>query len=76
VLQQLQGLSERRYVPSTSIAMVQAARGDRTGALDSLEKAFDEHDFSLAQLAVAPSFRDLRTDPRFQALLRKVGIPQ
>jgi serine/threonine-protein kinase len=76
VLQQLQGLSDRQYVPSTSIAMVQAARGDRAGALDSLEKAFDEHDFSLAQLAVAPLFKDLRTDARFQALVRKVGIPQ
>ena len=76
VLQQLQGLSDRQYVPSTSIAMVQAARGDRAGALDSLEKAFDEHDFSLAQLAVAPVFKDLRTDPRFQALVRKIGIPQ
>ena len=76
VLQQLQSLSDRQYVPSTSIAMVQAARGDRTGALDRLEKAFDEHDFSLAQLAVAPLFKDLRRDPRFQALMRKIGIPQ
>jgi len=76
VLQQLQGLSDRQYVPSTSIAMVQFARGDRAGALDRLEKAFDEHDFSLAQLAVEPFFKDLRTEPRFQALVRKVGIPQ
>jgi eukaryotic-like serine/threonine-protein kinase len=76
VLQQLEGLADRQYVPSTSIAMVQAARGDRAGALDRLEKAFDEHDFSLAQLAIAPWFKDLRSDPRFQALVRKVGIPQ
>jgi serine/threonine-protein kinase len=76
VLQQLQALSDRQYVPSTSIAMVQDARGDRAGALERLEKAFDEHDFSLAQLAVAPWFKDLRSDPRFQALIRKIGIPQ
>jgi serine/threonine-protein kinase len=76
VLQELQGLSDRQYVPSTSIAMVQAARGDRAGALDRLEKAFDEHDFSLAQLAIAPWFKDLRADPQFQALVRKIGIPQ
>jgi serine/threonine-protein kinase len=76
VLQELQGLADRQYVPSTSIATVLAARGDRAGALDRLDKAFDEHDFSLAQLAVAPWFKDLRADARFRALIQKIGIPQ
>jgi TolB-like protein/Tfp pilus assembly protein PilF len=76
VLQELEALSERQYVPSTSIAMVHAARGERAAALDRLDKAFDEHDFSLAQLAVAPLFKDLRGEARFQALVRKIGIPQ
>ena len=75
-LRDLQGLSDRQYVPSTSVAMIHAALGDRTKALDGLDKAFDEHDFSLPQLAVAPWFKDLRDDARFQALIKKVGIPR
>ena len=76
VLSDLQRVSDRQYVPSSSVAMVYAALGDRAAALDRLEKAYDEHDFSLAQLAVAPWFKDLRSEPRFQALVAKIGIPR
>ncbi len=75
-LRQLQALSDRQYVPSSSIAMVYAAMGDRENALGRLEKAYDEHDFSLAQIAVAPWFKDLRGEARFQALVKKIGIPK
>jgi len=76
VLGDLQTLSDRQYVPSSSVAMVYAAIGDRGRALDRLERAYDEHDFSLAQVGVAPWFKDLRGEARFQALVRKIGIPQ
>ena len=76
VLSDLQRVSDRQYVPSSAVAMVYAALGDRAAALDRLEKAYDEHDFSLAQLAVAPWFKDLRGEPRFQALVGKIGIPR
>ena len=76
VLDDLQRVADRQYVPSSAVAMVYAALGDRAAALDRLEKAYDEHDFSLAQLAVAPWFRDLRGEPRFQALVGKIGIPR
>ena len=76
MLADLQALADRQYVPSTSIAMIHAAMGDRTAALDRLDRAFDEHDFSLAQVAISPWFKDLRNDPRFQALVGKVGIPR
>jgi TolB-like protein/Flp pilus assembly protein TadD/predicted Ser/Thr protein kinase len=76
VLDDLQRVSDRQYVPSSAVAIVHAALGDRAAALDRLEKAYDEHDFSLAQLAVAPWFKDLRGEPRFQALVAKIGIPR
>ena len=75
VLKEMQTLAERQYVPSTALAMIHAALGDRGKALDLLEKAYDEHDFSLAQIAVAPWFSDLKNEARFQALLRKLGLP-
>jgi hypothetical protein len=75
-LRDLQALADRQYVPSSSIAMVYAAMGDRENALGSLEKAYDEHDFSLAQIAIAPWFKELRGEARFQALVKKIGIPK
>ena len=75
VLTDLQALADRQYVPSTAVAMVHAALGDRTAALDRLDRAFDEHDFSLAQVTITPWFKELRSEPRFQALVAKIGIP-
>jgi len=76
VLADLQALADRQYVPSSASAMVLTALGDRAAALDRLEKAYDEHDFSLAQLSVTPVFKPLRGEARFQALVAKIGIPK
>ena len=53
--------------------MVYAALGDNARAMDALERAYEEHDFSMAQLGVVPWFKSLRDDSRFQALLKKLG---
>ena len=74
VLRELTSMSERAYVPSTALAAIYAAQGDRPRALDALDKAFDEHDFGIAQLNVAPWFGALRGEPRFQALLKKLKL--
>jgi serine/threonine-protein kinase len=76
VLGDLQALSARTYVPSSSVAVIYAAQGDHAHALDLLERAVDEHDFSMAQLAVAPWFSALRGDPRFDALIVRLGQPK
>jgi TolB-like protein/Flp pilus assembly protein TadD len=75
-VKELQALAAREYVPSSAVAVVYAAMGDRVRALDWLEKAYDEHDFAMAQLGVAPWFRSLRQEDRFQKLLGKLGLPR
>lgn len=39
-----------------------------------LEKAYTEHSDTLAILKVEPGFDSLRSDPRFQDLMRRVGL--
>ncbi len=50
------------------------ALGDRERALSELERAFTEHDPLLVGLRVSPNFKSLRSDPRFQQLLRGIGF--
>ncbi len=76
VLNDLQARSAREYVPASSVAIVLAALGDRARALDALERAFDEHDFALVQIAVAPWFRPLRGEERFDKLVVRLGLPR
>jgi hypothetical protein len=43
-------------------------------ALDWLEKCYEERDLFCCWLKVDPIYNGLRADPRFQALLKKVGL--
>jgi len=53
-----------------------AIAGDYPRALDWLEKAYDNRDPGMPYLGCTPFFDPLRADPRFKALLRKMGLPQ
>jgi serine/threonine-protein kinase len=75
-LEDLRTRSTREYVPASAFATIEAALGNTPNALQWLEKGFDEHDFSLAELRMSPLLAGLRAEPRFQALITKVGIPR
>jgi serine/threonine-protein kinase len=75
-LDELKTRSAREYVPASAFAAIYAALGDKPTALQWLEKGFDEHDFSLAELRTSPTFATLRGEPRFDALVTRVGIPK
>jgi serine/threonine-protein kinase len=74
-LADLNRLAERQYVPSSAIALVYAGLGDKPQALDWLERAYQEHDFSMVFLDVAPWFRPLRGEARFDQLRRRMQLP-
>ena len=57
-------------------AILYAQLGEKSKALDSLERAFDQRSLSMTELAIEPSFDPLRPDPRFQALLHRLNLPQ
>jgi Flp pilus assembly protein TadD len=73
-LRELQERSKRGYVPAYDLAVVHLALGEKEAALQWLQRAYEEHDWGLVMLAVEPRLDPLRSDPRFQALLRKVGL--
>jgi len=69
----LESLSRTRYVPPVYSALVQIGLGDKASAFAFLDKAYAERSEWMMQLNVEPEFDPLRSDPRFQALLRRVA---
>ena len=67
-------LTEPGGVQATVLASAFAAVGDNDEALAWLEKAYADHDHGLTALKVNPGWDPLRHDPRFQSLLRRVGL--
>src|SRR5262249_36642194 len=75
VLIELRELSKRDYVSPYLLAGVYVGLGERKQAIEWLEKAYEQRDSLLPWIKVAPTFDSLRWDPRFQDLLRRIGLP-
>ena len=59
-----------------SVAMVYAELGEKDQALNWLEKGYKERATKMVFLKIDPFFDNLRSDPRFVELVRRVGLPQ
>ena len=55
--------------------MLYVGLGDKEGAIAALERAYAAHDLQMQYLKVDPHYDSLRAEPRFQDLVRKVGLP-
>lgn len=70
-----QQLNERgTYRSPLLIGIAYAASGDREAALTWLERAVDEHAPWLPELRLEPTYDLFRSDPRFLALVKRVGL--
>ncbi len=67
-------MSNRHYVPATTIARFYTGLGDKDQAFNWLEKAYDEHAYTLVLLKIDPWFDSLHNDPRYTDLLRRIGL--
>ncbi len=76
VLNDLKARSKQSYVSPYFIALIYAGLGENDRTLEWLEKAYQERHPYLILLKVQPVFRSLHSDPRFQDLLRRVGLAQ
>jgi TolB-like protein/Tfp pilus assembly protein PilF len=67
---------KRHYVDPYDIARFYARLGEKDQSLAWLQKGYDERVDGMTLLKVEPDFDDLRSDPRFQDLVHRVGLPQ
>ncbi len=67
-------LSKRRYVSPFDIALVHAGLDDTPAALDWLERAYQERSVWMVYLKIDPRLERLRAEPRYVALMKKVGL--
>ncbi len=67
---------ERGIGSAVAVAADYAVLREKERAFEWLEKAFAEHDEEITYLKVDTSFDSLKSDPRFQDLLRRIGLPQ
>ena len=74
VLDELKGLSVQHYIPPFNVAMVYTGLGDQNEALSWLEKACEERDVRVTILKVDPRWDSLRSNPRFIAILKRIGL--
>lgn len=71
----LKARSSRTYTPAIRIARLYAHAGDKDRTLEWLEKACEKRESPLVHLGVGWEWHSLRDDPRFQGLLRRIGLP-
>ena len=67
-------MSKLRYVDPSFVAVVYGALGEHDQAFRWLEQAYEARSGLLVHAKVEPIFDDLREDPRFTNLLRRLGL--
>jgi tetratricopeptide (TPR) repeat protein len=75
LIYELKDKRQREYLRPYILAEDYAALGEKNEAMDWLEKAYEEHDDWINWIKVDPNLDVLRSEPRFTALLLRVGFP-
>jgi len=74
VLDQLLDFSRRGYELSVDVAMVYAGLGEKDKAFAWLDKGYSELNGRMGFLKIDPQWESLRSDPRYTAMLQKIGL--
>ncbi len=76
LLAELEEASKHAYVPHELLGTVYFAVGEKEKAFSLMEAAYEERSSTLPYIKVLPIYREVREDPRFSALLKKIGSKQ
>jgi serine/threonine-protein kinase len=74
-LDELLELSKHQYVSPGQIGIIYIARGEKEKAFERLEEANRVYDLNILRLKVERRFDPIRSDPRFDDLVKRIGIP-
>jgi hypothetical protein len=72
---ELRSLSQEPFMSPMVLADIAVAMGDADAACAWLEKALEDKALGVLNLGTAPSYGPLRFNPRFRALLTRIGLP-
>jgi serine/threonine-protein kinase len=56
------------------LGAIYIALGEKDLAFEYLEKAYEERDLDIIYLKIHPMWDDIRNDPRYKALLKKLNL--
>jgi hypothetical protein len=74
-LDELESQSDTRFVSSLTLAAIYFAKGDEGRAYELLESAVEDRERGVIFLNVSGAFAGQRNDPRFIAIVKRVGLP-
>lgn len=74
VVAQMHETAKQRYVPAYGFAFAYAALGDKEQAFHWLERSFQDRGWEISYLKVDPAMDPLRSDSRFNDLMKRVGL--
>ena len=76
ILDQLNQRSKQTHVDPYFVALIYLGLGQKDQAFEWLDKALEYRSFMLAWLRIEPRLDAIRSDPRYQSLLRRAGFPR
>ncbi|HEY9502502.1 MAG TPA: protein kinase [Pyrinomonadaceae bacterium] len=74
VVGQMHELAKQRYVPAYGFGIAYAALGDKDQAFQWLERSLQDGGWEITFLKVDPGVDSLRSDPRFNDLVKRLGL--
>ena len=74
-LKKLQTRSRQQYISPAYFAIIWVALGNRDQAFAALDQAYQDRSEHVLYLGLEPIVDPLRSDPRFDGLLHKIGLP-
>jgi tetratricopeptide (TPR) repeat protein len=74
MLEQVLERAKQGYIPRTIPAALYFALGEIDKGFEWLDKGREERDYWMCYLKIEPRLDSVRSDPRFKALLRKIGL--
>jgi len=76
ILDDLHALAKKQYIQPYAFALIHTGLGENDKALEWLERAYQDRNGWMPFLQVEPRLDPLRSDPRFQDLVRRMNFPE